>query len=52
MDKQALQNSLDGLITEYVANNPRSGEMFERAQESLRGVTPAPVRICLPFRFI
>ena len=37
MDKQALQNSLDSLITEYVANNPRSREMFERAQESLPG---------------
>ena len=37
MDKQALQNSLDSLITEYVANNPRSGEMFERAKESLPG---------------
>ena len=37
MDKQALQNSLDSLITEYMANNPRSGEMFERAKESLPG---------------
>ena len=37
MDKQALQNSLDSLVTEYVANNPRSREMFKRAQESLPG---------------
>ena len=37
MNKQQMQMSLDGLIAEYTANNPRSKEMFERAKNSLPG---------------
>ena len=35
--KEALQKSLDSLVAEYVANNPRSGAMCERAKHSLPG---------------
>ena len=52
MDKQALQNSLDSLITEYVTNNPRSGEMFERAKASLPGGNTRTGAYMSPFPFI
>jgi glutamate-1-semialdehyde 2,1-aminomutase len=35
--KERLQKSLDSLIAEYVANNPRSQAMCERAKQSLPG---------------
>ena len=35
--KQEIQKSLDRLVEEYVANNPRSQQMFERAKKSLPG---------------
>jgi glutamate-1-semialdehyde 2,1-aminomutase len=37
MVKQKVQVSLDRLVAEYVANNPCSREMFERARKSLPG---------------
>ena len=37
MVKQQIQNSLDNLVAEYTAKNPRSREMFERAKGSLPG---------------
>jgi glutamate-1-semialdehyde 2,1-aminomutase len=35
--KKELQRSLDSLVAEYAANNPRSGAMCERAKHSLPG---------------
>ena len=35
--RERLQKSLDSLVAEYVANNPRSREMFERGKKALPG---------------